>query len=221
MNFTHRVLPLLLLIPFISSCLEVPEVDPSDPTDPTAELSVPEGFDFDMTYQQEVSVLAIDEFGEIMPRIQFYIYTAPPEEGGVLLHRGLTNAEGIYRADVQVTTHQKALYAYTPYLDLVRSQRVVLTGEPISFQWGLAPEPIAGAVYKTAIDTTFGCDPSFYQVINNYLKMKNQRSETTANDADIHRMQTQIDQLTERVRVLEKLATDDERGLRDEFKRLA
>lgn len=58
-------------------------------------------------------------------------------------------------------------------------------------------------------------------VINNYLKMKHQRSETSANDADIHRMQTEIDRLTERVRVLEKLATDDDQSLRDEFRKLA
>ena len=58
-------------------------------------------------------------------------------------------------------------------------------------------------------------------VINNYVKMKHASSEQTANDADIHKMQAEIDRLTERVRVLEKLATDDERGLRDEFQRLA
>ena len=58
-------------------------------------------------------------------------------------------------------------------------------------------------------------------VINNYIKMKNVTAEHSANDADIDKMQAQIDQLTQRVRVLEKLATDEERGLRDEFKRLA
>lgn len=58
-------------------------------------------------------------------------------------------------------------------------------------------------------------------VINNYLKMKSQRSESSANDVDIHRMQADIDRLTERVRVLEKLATDQESGLRDEFRKLA
>lgn len=58
-------------------------------------------------------------------------------------------------------------------------------------------------------------------VINNYLKMKNERAERGANDADIDKMQAEINQLSERVRVLEKLATDDERGLRDEFKQLA
>ena len=58
-------------------------------------------------------------------------------------------------------------------------------------------------------------------VINNYIKMKNAQTERSANDVDIDRMQAQVDQLTERVRVLEKLATDDERGLREEFKRLA
>lgn len=58
-------------------------------------------------------------------------------------------------------------------------------------------------------------------VINNYFKMKSQSAETGANDADIHKMQADIDRLTERVRVLEKLATDDDRGLRDEFRKLA
>lgn len=58
-------------------------------------------------------------------------------------------------------------------------------------------------------------------VINNYIKLKNAQSERSMNDVDIDRMQAQIDTLTERVRVLEKLATDEERGLRDEFKRLA
>lgn len=58
-------------------------------------------------------------------------------------------------------------------------------------------------------------------VINNYFKMKGRRSVSTTNDADIHRMQADIDRLTERVRVLEKLATDQESGLRDEFRKLA
>lgn len=165
----RKIIPFLLLIPLMS-CLELPEVDPNAPSDPDAPLSVPEGFDFNMTSQQEVNLVAIDENGETMSRIQFYLYSSPPEEGGVLLHRGLTNEDGIYKASVQVTTHQQAIYAYTPYLDLVRAQRLELSEEPIVLQWGLLPEPIPGAVYKTAIDTTFGCDPSFYQVINNYLK---------------------------------------------------
>jgi len=58
-------------------------------------------------------------------------------------------------------------------------------------------------------------------VLNNYFKMKAQRGDTLENDADIHRMQAEIDRLAERVRVLEKLATDDERSLRDEFRKLA
>ena len=51
--------------------------------------------------------------------------------------------------------------------------------------------------------------------------MRTERAERGANDGDIDRMQSQIDQLAERVRVLEKLATDDEQDLRNEFKQLA
>lgn len=169
MNSFRLLFPLLVLSSLMS-CLELPTVSPTPPSSPDEPLLVPDDFDFSMSYQQPIHIIATDEFGERMPRIQFFLYTSPPEEGGVLLHRGLTNGDGIYTANITVSTHQKAIYAYTPYLDLVRSQRLELTGQPIEHNWGLLPLPIAGAVYKTAIDTTFGCDPSFYQVIGNYLK---------------------------------------------------
>ena len=58
-------------------------------------------------------------------------------------------------------------------------------------------------------------------VLNTYFKTMKDQSERTSNDEDIHRMQAEIDRLTERVRVLEKLATDADKTLRDEFRKLA
>ena len=57
-------------------------------------------------------------------------------------------------------------------------------------------------------------------VVNNYLKLQAKRSEG-ASDAEIQKMQADIDRLTERVRVLEKIATDGDHRLRDEISRLA
>lgn len=58
-------------------------------------------------------------------------------------------------------------------------------------------------------------------VINNYLKLKANRTEDAASAADVARMQAEIDRLSERVRVLEKIATDKEAQLREDISRLA
>jgi len=158
----------IVLIAF-TACIKVPEPTPTDPT-PLAEGEVPDGFDFRTSYTQNIAIQAIDEYGEPMYRIRFYLFSAPPEEGGKIIASGLTDENGYYRASVEVTTHQQALYAYTPYLDLVRAQRIELNGELVEHVWGTDPYPDPGLSYKTAIDTTFGCNPTFYQVIGNELK---------------------------------------------------
>ena len=58
-------------------------------------------------------------------------------------------------------------------------------------------------------------------VINNYFKMKANRQDDVASKAEMHAMRTELDQLRERVRVLEKLPTDGDQRLRDEISRLA
>ena len=58
-------------------------------------------------------------------------------------------------------------------------------------------------------------------IINTRHKANRNSDADMANEADIHRMQTDIDRLTERVRVLEKIATDEETQLREQISRLA
>ncbi|MEL6258441.1 MAG: hypothetical protein AAFQ67_05240 [Pseudomonadota bacterium] len=58
-------------------------------------------------------------------------------------------------------------------------------------------------------------------VINNWIKMRNTGRATVETDAEIHRLREDVARLKERVRVLEKIATDEDRTLRDEISRLA
>ena len=58
-------------------------------------------------------------------------------------------------------------------------------------------------------------------VINNYFKMRAGRESDAESQADVERMQGEIDRLTERVRVLETIATDKDERLREEIRRLA
>ena len=58
-------------------------------------------------------------------------------------------------------------------------------------------------------------------VINNYIKMKANREDDDASQRDIEQMRREIDRLTERVRVLETIATDKDQRLSEEIRKLA
>jgi hypothetical protein len=58
-------------------------------------------------------------------------------------------------------------------------------------------------------------------VYQNYLKLKVNRRDDGEADLKIAQMQSEVDRLKERVRVLEKITTDSDRQLHDEITRLA
>ena len=54
-----------------------------------------------------------------------------------------------------------------------------------------------------------------------YLKLKANAKSDKGADEDIRRVLGEVDRLKERVRVLEKIVTDQERQLSDEIRKLA
>ena len=58
-------------------------------------------------------------------------------------------------------------------------------------------------------------------VINNYLKVKADREDGAANQADLDKMRMEVERLKERVRVLETIATDKDQRLSEEIRKLA
>ncbi|KCZ58559.1 MULTISPECIES: hypothetical protein [Hyphomonas] len=58
-------------------------------------------------------------------------------------------------------------------------------------------------------------------VVNNYLKLKANSASDIASDADFQKVLGEVDRLKERVRVLEKIVTDQERQLSEEIRKLA
>ncbi|MEH6409813.1 hypothetical protein [Hyphomonas sp.] len=58
-------------------------------------------------------------------------------------------------------------------------------------------------------------------VLKNYFKMKENQQADAASDKDVQRMKADIERLKERVHVLEKIVTDNDRQLADEIRKLA
>ncbi len=57
--------------------------------------------------------------------------------------------------------------------------------------------------------------------IDNWVKHKGKAEKNRVQDSEIADLKADVMRLTERVRVLEKLATDDDVRLREEFRRMA
>lgn len=57
--------------------------------------------------------------------------------------------------------------------------------------------------------------------IDNWVKHKSKNRKNQVQDDEIASLKADVMRLTERVRVLEKLATDEDMRLRDEFRRMA
>ena len=58
-------------------------------------------------------------------------------------------------------------------------------------------------------------------VVNNYLKVKSNRADDLKSQAEVDEVLAEVERLKERVRVLEKIVTDNDRQLADEIRNLA
>lgn len=75
-----------------------------------------------------------------------------------------------------------------------------------------------GVFEMVAIIVVIGCVTSS---IDNWVKHREKARKNLAQDSEIQALRGQVERLTERVRVLERLATDEDSHLRSEFRKLA
>ena len=69
-----------------------------------------------------------------------------------------------------------------------------------------------------AVIVTIGCLTSSFDT---WVKHKDRTKKNSHQDAELETLRSDVARLTERVRVLERLATDEDYRLRDEFRRMA
>ncbi len=69
-----------------------------------------------------------------------------------------------------------------------------------------------------AIIVAIGCLTSSF---DNWVKHKNKAEKNRAQDEELVELRADVARLRERVKVLERLATDEDYRLRDEFRRMA
>lgn len=149
---------------------DVPQNDQEVPEKTVEDISVPEGFTFEMSGEHIVTLVVQDESGNPWPNVYFEFFTKPMWDGGDLLAKGMTDGEGRFTTTLSFPYQKKAIYAFTPEPGLIEGQRIELNAAEVVHEWGLQGEPADDAVYRFAADRTFECNPGFYQVVGKTLK---------------------------------------------------
>ena len=177
MKITQLPLLALLLGLVLQGCLEPPELE-SPPVDNQGELEdlfIPDGFQFGMSYNQEITLNVHDADNKPIGGVMFNLYTAPLSQGGKLLGNGISDLDGTFTTNFDLPYGKEAIYAYTAWEPLARAQRLPLDGRPIVHEWGSTPVPNEGASYRfaSAQSNAFSCQTGLYQSIDKQLKKLN------------------------------------------------
>jgi len=133
-----------------------------------------EGFTFEMSNSQSISIMLQDREEEPVPGVLFYVYSAPLDQGGLLIGNGTTNDAGIFKLDFELPENKTAVYAYTYYEPFEMAQRIPIAEDHTEYIWGANPPPAENATYRLAeVQNSFNCQTGLYQSIGNKLKKLN------------------------------------------------
>ena len=140
MNLLSIGMILLLLI--IGSCKKNSSVDNSAPK-PIDQISFPNNFDWATARDVNFQITALDNSDQPLIGVRFDVYTKSPEEGGVLLHSGVTDASGQLKFIRPVPTYLTQVTVTNKYIGLLFQKTVPVSSNSVIVSFGgKTPNPV-------------------------------------------------------------------------------
>lgn len=129
---------LFLLLPLSVACVREPDWVNPMPGIPEAitDLIAPSTFDYATTLNRTIEIRVLDGRDVPMESIPVEIYTAPPAQGGVLITRGVSEANGVFRVELPMPIASDSVFIRTPYPGLASSYQMKLTGSHTGMTMG-------------------------------------------------------------------------------------
>lgn len=146
--FLATVLLLLTGVACNKSKVEDPSVSPDETT--LENLNIHPSFGFNTTREVNIGITTLDNADRPIPNISINIYTDYPENNGSQLINGVTNAQGLYAATVNVPAYYDSLVVQTDAVGFVSWQKVKITGNTCTCTLGGKNPTINGRVSNTA-----------------------------------------------------------------------
>jgi LruC domain-containing protein len=159
-DMKSRIYTLLLLAGFFAfaACNKTETPVTPEPEDTIEDLMISDNFDFSTTTDHNITIKLPNSVDYTNYRAKISIYTAPIEEGGILIANVSTNEYGVYQGIVPVPSHIQSLYIVTnagsrtlTFTNKDTKDGIIDFGDDYST---LPPEEIDGTK-STAIDNLF------------------------------------------------------------------
>ncbi|MCX6283378.1 MAG: LruC domain-containing protein [Bacteroidetes bacterium] len=133
--FTVGVMIPVMLVVCLSSCKKNSGNDNSTPQT-IDQIPFPATFDWATARDVSFQITALDNTDAPIPSVRFDIYTTSPEQGGILLHSGITDANGQVKFTRPVPTYLTELCITNKYVGLLYQKTVPVTGNAIVCTFG-------------------------------------------------------------------------------------
>jgi len=131
-----------LMVISLSSCHKTSSTNDSLPK-PIDQISFPGNFDWATARDVNFQITALDNADQPLNAVRFDIYTKSPEEGGVLLHSGVTDANGKLTFTRPIPTYLSEVTVTNKYIGLLFQKTVPVTSNAVTVSFGgQTPNPV-------------------------------------------------------------------------------
>ncbi|MEM9722094.1 MAG: LruC domain-containing protein, partial [Bacteroidota bacterium] len=127
-------IPALLLLLFVyNSCKDSQNIlEPFESPDITSGVNIPLGFDFSLTHEHAISVIARKSNGFRMGGVIFEVYN---KKGGDLISRGITAQDGTLRLGFDLPEDHSSVYLVSPHPAWEEGKDVYMPQEEVESIW--------------------------------------------------------------------------------------
>ena len=133
---------MILLLLILGSCKKNSSVDNSAPK-PIDQISFPNNFDWATARDVNFQITALDNSDQPLIGVRFDVYTKSPEEGGVLLHSGVTDANGQLKFTRPIPTYLTQVTVTNKYIGLLFQKTVPVSSNSVIVSFGgKTPNPV-------------------------------------------------------------------------------
>ncbi len=97
---------------------------------------VPKTFNYQTSMQENLSITVEDNNGTPMPNIVVSVYDKDTAQGGQLLMKGVTNASGVYVANIKLPSNATEVYAIAHTLGMVNASTITINNNVGHYTFG-------------------------------------------------------------------------------------
>ncbi len=121
----------LLALLVLASCKKVAENNTTNPTNPANKIA-PDGFNYITTKDVTVSITALTNRNKSIPGVPVSVYSLKNGVKGQLIFKGVTNAQGVLSAKLNMSAYMDTVVVDANYLGLIQNVLVTTTDNTLN-----------------------------------------------------------------------------------------